>query len=99
MPKGYWIAHITVRDAVAYEPYRKAVSALLPKYEAKFLVRAGAQTVVEGAIRPRSVVIEVPTLQAALDCYHSPEYQAVIHHRVDNTDGCMVLTDQWTPPA
>lgn len=76
MPKGYWIAHGTVSDPEAYEAYRQANRAAFTKFDAKFLVRGGTQTVVEGEIRPRTVVVEFPSLQAAIDCYNSPEYQA-----------------------
>lgn len=76
MLKGYWIAHGTVSDPVGYEAYRQANRAAFAKFDAKFLVRGGAQTVVEGDIRPRTVVIEFPSLQSAIDCYYSPEYQA-----------------------
>lgn len=74
--KGYWIAHVSVDDPAAYEAYRQANAAAFQKYGARFLVRGGAQTVVEGQARSRSVVLEFPSLQAAWDCYHSPEYQA-----------------------
>ena len=95
MPKGYWIAHVTVRDTAAYEPYRKTVAALLPKYQADYVVRGGAQTVVEGNVRPRSVVIEFPSLQVALDCYHSPEYQAAKALRVAASDGDVCIIEGW----
>jgi uncharacterized protein (DUF1330 family) len=76
MAKGYWVAHVTVDDPGAYEAYRQANAAAFAKYGARFLVRGGAQTVEEGALRPRCVVIEFPTIEAARACYHSPEYQA-----------------------
>jgi uncharacterized protein (DUF1330 family) len=48
--------------------------------------------VVEGTIRPRTVVIEFPDLKAAQDCYHSPEYQAAKSKRdgVSLADLCIV---------
>ncbi len=76
MPKGYWIAHVDVTDPVAYEGYKAANAAPFAKYGAKFLVRGAPQTQVEGHCRARTVVIEFPSLQAAQDCYNSPEYQA-----------------------
>lgn len=76
MPKGYWIAHVTVEDPETYARYRAANAAPFAKYGARFLVRGAPQQQMEGQSRPRSVVIEFPSLQAALDCYHSPEYQA-----------------------
>lgn len=76
MPKGYWIAHVTIDDPAAYDDYRAANAAPFAEYGARFLVRGGAQAVVEGEARPRSVVIEFPSIEAAHACYRSPAYQA-----------------------
>ena len=76
MPKAYWIVHVTVTDPAAYDLYRAANAGPFQRFGAKFIIRAGAQTVVEGTMRARSVVIEFPSLQAATDCYNSADYQA-----------------------
>jgi uncharacterized protein (DUF1330 family) len=47
----------------------------LAAFGARFPERAGAHEVVEGAGRSRSVVIEFPGYQAALECYRSLAYQ------------------------
>jgi len=75
MAKAYWIAHATVSDPEAYQKYREANAEAFAKYGARFLVRGGAQTVAEGTVRPRAVVIEFKDLATAQDCYNSPEYQ------------------------
>lgn len=92
MPRAYWIGHVTVSDPTAYEAYRQANAAAFTKYGAKFLVRGGAQEVVEGVVRPRTVVIEFPDLKAAQDCYNSPEYQAAkaLRDGVALSDLCIV---------
>ncbi|MFP4274082.1 MAG: DUF1330 domain-containing protein [Paracoccaceae bacterium] len=74
MPKGYWVAHVEVHDAAAYEAYRAANAEAFEKFGGRFLVRGGAQDVREGTMRPRIVVIEFPSLEAATACYDSPEY-------------------------
>jgi uncharacterized protein (DUF1330 family) len=76
MPKAYWVAHVDVRDPDTYARYREANAAAFQKYGARFIVRGGAQTQMEGTSRARTVVIEFPSLQAATDCFNSPEYQA-----------------------
>jgi uncharacterized protein (DUF1330 family) len=81
MPKGYWIAHVTVTDPEPYARYAAGTAAAFEKYGAQVLARGGAYHALEGADHPRNVVIEFPSLQAALDCYHSPEYQAARVHR------------------
>jgi len=76
MPKGYWIAHVTVTDPDQYKFYAEAAPTAFKKYGATILARGGAFRQMEGEGRPRNVVIEFPSLQAAIDCYNSPEYQA-----------------------
>ncbi len=75
MSKGYWIARVDVADAEGYKAYVAANAEAFKKYGARFMVRGGAFENPEGASRQRNVVIEFPTYQAALDCWHSPEYQ------------------------
>ena len=75
LPKGYWIAHVDVKDAKGYEDYRNAIAAPLSKFGAKFLIRGGSQEVPEGSCKARTVLIEFPNLTAAKLCYESHEYQ------------------------
>lgn len=75
MPKGYWIGHVTIDDVETYKLYQQANAAPFKEFGAKFLVRGGAQEVREGDVRPRSVVLEFPTIEAAYACYESNAYQ------------------------
>jgi uncharacterized protein (DUF1330 family) len=95
MPKGYWIAHITVNDMEAYQAYRKLVPGILAAHGGKFIVRAGTQTVVEGEARPRTVVIEFPSFAAAQDCYNSLEYQAAKGLRTKASTGDICIVEGW----
>ena len=81
MPKGYWIVRVDVADQEKYKAYIAANAEPLKKYGARFLVRAGRFENPEGTSRARNAVIEFPTYQAALDCWHSPEYQQAIKFR------------------
>lgn len=92
MAKAYWVGHVSVSDAAAYEGYRQANAAAFAKYGGRFLVRGGEQQVVEGGMRSRTVVIEFPDMAAARSCYDSPEYQAALAIRqpVSLADLCIV---------
>ena len=78
MPKGYWIVRVDIDDAELYKRYVAVNGKPLAAYGAKFLVRAAPFENVEGTPRQRNAVIEFPSYKAALDCYRSAEYQAVI---------------------
>ena len=93
MPKGYWIAHVDVRDPEGYKDYVAAAKPAFEKYGAKFLARGGACEATEGRGRARNVVIEFPSLVAAQDCYHSPEYGAARDIRRKFADAEMVLVE------
>ena len=86
MPKAYWVARVDVHDLDGYKrDYVAHNGAVFAKYGARFLVRAGTFETAEGTSRSRNVVIEFPSLQAAVDCYNSPEYQAAKAKREGRT--------------
>ncbi|MEM6277181.1 MAG: DUF1330 domain-containing protein [Pseudomonadota bacterium] len=95
MPKGYWIAHVTVADPNIYDRYRAANAAPFKEYGAKFLVRGGPQEVMEGEGRPRTVVIEFPTIEAARACYASQTYQDAKAIRDPVSTGDMVIVEGY----
>jgi len=86
MAKGYWVAHVTVKDPERYKRYQAANAVAFAKYGGKFLVRAGTSETMSGSMNDRHVVIEFPDYQTALDCYHSAEYQFAIQERGEAAD-------------
>lgn len=93
MPKGYWIARVDVRDAERYKDYVATAKPAFERFGANFLARGGNFTELEGPTRARNVVIEFPSLQAAVDCYNSPEYQAAARIRQEVADAEMVVVE------
>ena len=93
MTKGYWIARVDVRDPEGYKGYVATAKPAFERFGANFLARGGSHEVVEGPGRARNVVIEFPSLQAARDCYNSPEYQAAKAIRQQYADGEIVLVE------
>ncbi len=83
MAKGYWIGRVDVTDPEGYARYVAANGAAFAQFGARFLIRGGRFEAVEGSARARNVVIEFPSYQAALECYNSPEYAAVMALRRD----------------
>lgn len=93
MAKGYWIARVDVRDAERYKDYISTAKPAFERYSAVFLARGGKTEAVEGVSRARNVIIEFPSLQDALDCYNSPEYQAAVKIRQEVADGEILLIE------
>ncbi len=95
MAKGYWIAHVDVSDPESYKDYVAANAAAFSKYGARFLVRAGQDTVKEGRFKPRHVILEFESYQTALDCYNSPEYAHAMSLREAASDGDLVIVEGY----
>ena len=80
MPTALWIAHVQVTDAVAYGKYAALAGPALAAYGGVFLARSGRHVQLEGIDRPRNVVARFPSLETAVECYHSAAYQAALVH-------------------
>ena len=73
-----WIAHVTVTDAEAYGKYAELAGPAIAKHGGEFIARGGRFVQLEGKERPRNVVARFPTVEAAVECYNSPDYQAAL---------------------
>jgi len=93
MPKAYWIARVDVRDPERYKDYVSTAKPAFERFGANFLARGGQFVELEGKARARNVVIEFPSIQAAVDCYNSPEYQAAAKIRKECADAEMVVVE------
>ena len=98
MTKGYWVVHVDITDKDRYQQYMNANGATFGKYGARFLVRGGQFTTVEGNTRSRHVVLEFPSYQAALDCWHSPEYQSALAHRQGASNIDVMIIEGYDGP-
>src|SRR5437867_6322158 len=73
---AYWIAHAKITDPALYKKYTDRVPEILSRYGGKVLARGGRYQIMEGPVEfQRHVVIEFPTLEQAIACFESPEYQ------------------------
>ena len=93
MPKGYWIAHVTVTDLGRYQSYIEAARAAFEKFGAQVLARGGKYSGLEGSHRPRNVVIEFSSYEQALECYRSAEYQTARKNRLGAGDADIVIVE------
>ncbi|HTP97606.1 MAG TPA: DUF1330 domain-containing protein [Burkholderiales bacterium] len=79
---AYWLARCKVNDPVEYKKYTDRVPEIIARYGGKVLARGGRFQIVEGPEHfHRFVVIEFPTLERALECHRSREYQAAAAFR------------------
>ncbi|WP_347309748.1 DUF1330 domain-containing protein [Defluviimonas sp. SAOS-178_SWC] len=89
-----WIAHVKVLDAEAYGKYAALAGPAIAKHGGVFLARGGRHVQLEGNDRPRNVVARFPSLDAAVACYHSPEYQAALAHAKGASERDLMVVEE-----
>jgi len=73
---AYWLARSKITDPVLYKKYTDRIPDIMKRYGGKVLARGGRYRIMEGPEDfQRFVVIEFPTLEQAVACFESPEYQ------------------------
>jgi uncharacterized protein (DUF1330 family) len=109
VPKGYWIAHITITDPIAYKQYAATNQAAFKKYGGRVIVRgarespgypgAGRFEVRHGTMKDRHVVLEFDDYETALACYDSTEYQAAAKLRDQGAQVDVLVIEGSDPPC
>jgi uncharacterized protein (DUF1330 family) len=85
-------------DAEGYRRYGELASVALGRHPHRVLARGGRFEVLEGEPQfDRHVVLEFPSLQSALDCYRSVEYQRAAALRQAASARCeLVLVEAFS---
>ena len=79
MTKGYWVSmHQRVADPTKHAAYRELAQMAIDEAGGKLLVAGGKMETRELGSDNRTVVIEFPSFQAAVDAYESDGYQRAL---------------------
>lgn len=93
MPKGYLIAHITVRDPERYKEYVALDTPVVERFGGRFVVRGGRSETVEGESLSRHVVVEFPDYETAMAFYNSADYQKAAEIRRATADSQLIVVE------
>ena len=74
--KGYWIAlYKKINNSENLKKYGEIVTPIIKNFGGKPLVRGGEYKCLEGDDFPRTVIWEFPSIEQAMKCHNSKEYQ------------------------
>jgi uncharacterized protein (DUF1330 family) len=90
---GYFVANYRITNQAGYKEYLAAVGPILAAHSAERVVVDRACDLLEGSAGQVTVVLRFATKAAAQAWYESPEYQAILHLRTDNTEGVGVIAE------
>lgn len=80
---AYWLARVHIVDPVDYKKYTDRVPEIIARFGGKVLARGGPFQILEGPEKfERHVVIEFPSMEQAVACHQSPEYQEAASFRL-----------------
>ena len=81
MAKGYWVvAYQEVKNQEAWQAYAKLAAPAIERAGGKYLVRGNPSQVHEAGLNQRVVLIEFPSLQAAIACHDGKPYVEALKH-------------------
>ena len=90
--KAYWVCiYEKIDNAEKLKEYAVKARPAVEKFSGKFIVRGGKNRTNDGIESPRTVVVEFPNYNNAVECYDSAEYQeahdilkghVVRHHQI-----------------
>jgi len=79
MAKGYWVTfYRSISNPDALGEYAKLAAPAISAGGGTFLVRGNPTKIYENAIMQRAVVIEFPSVEAAIATHDGPGYQAAL---------------------
>jgi uncharacterized protein (DUF1330 family) len=92
---AYVVANYRVTNPEAYTDYPPAVVKTLLDHGAEILAADYDSEILEGATFAVTIILKFHTKEAARAWYNSPEYQKIIHYRTDNSEGSVLIADEY----
>jgi uncharacterized protein (DUF1330 family) len=91
---AFVIASVNVTNPEKYKDYQALTPDAIAAHGGKFVVRGGAMEVLEGEWpRPRVVVLQFDSMDAAKKFYHSAEYSAARAKREGAAEFSMIVVE------
>jgi uncharacterized protein (DUF1330 family) len=90
---AYVIVELEVTDPEQYAAYAKLAQESVARHGGRFLIRGGAQVLLEGEWSPRMVMVEFDSLDAVRAWYDSEDYQACLPIRLESSKGRMIAVE------
>ncbi|QRZ13492.1 DUF1330 domain-containing protein [Paracoccus methylovorus] len=89
-----WIAHVNVTDPESYGRYAQLAGPAIAAHGGVFLARGSRYVQLEGNERARNVVARFPSVEDAVTCYRSAEYQAALEHARNAAERDLVIVEE-----
>jgi uncharacterized protein (DUF1330 family) len=81
MAKAYWVvAYQQIKNQEAWQAYAKLAAPAITAAGGKYLIRGNPAKTYESGVDQRVVVIEFPSVQAAIACHDGAPYQEALKH-------------------
>lgn len=91
---AYWIAALSAEDMAPLKDYAAQARIAVDKYGGRSLSRLGRFQLLEGEfVGDKMAVIEFDTMEQAVACYNSPEYQKAKDLRDGKTDAVFFVVE------
>ena len=90
---AYVISNVTMKAGQALDNYRRLAAASIDRHGGRYLVRGGAMYQLEGSWREAAIVLEFPSIDAARDWYHSPDYAEALRFRDDAVERDLIIIE------
>ncbi len=91
---AYIIVQVEVQDPETYDAYRKQVLPTIEAFGGEFVVRGGAQEILEGEWPyPRCVVLRFADMAAAKAWHNSDAYAPLLEMRQSASKGNMIVVE------
>lgn len=95
---GYVVANYDVTNPDGYKRYLETVGSTLTSHGAEILAADYDSEVREGTPGRVTIILRFESPEAARGWYESSEYQAIVHHRTNNSDGFLVICEERRRP-